>query len=593
MNIKILIVLLVILAHASCQSKSDKKSNSTKFQKPNIVMILTDDQGWGDLSINGNVHVSTPNIDNLAAEGITMDRFFVSSVCSPTRAEMLTGRYHVRGGVTATSAGKERLDLDETTIAEVFKGAGYTTGAYGKWHNGMQAPYHPNNRGFEEFYGFCSGHWGNYFSPMLEHNGEIVQGDGFIIDDLTNHGLQFIEKYKAKPFFLYLPYNTPHSPMQVPDKWWAKFEDMELTQKGTEADKEKILHTKAAFAMCENIDWNVGRIIKKLDELNLTENTIVIYFSDNGPNGHRWNGGMKGIKGSTDEGGVRSPMFMTWPGTFKGGKTIQNITAAIDLLPTLTDMAGIEHTAKKPLDGLSFKPLLMEDNPVWPDRILVSTWQNKTSVRNQNYRLGNDGQLFDMIQDPNQTTDISKEQPSIFQGLQQAKEKWIEEVLSELPEEDTRPFIIGHPSLKFTQLPARDALNHGNIKRSNRFPNDSYFTNWTHLDDKITWQGEVAEEGDFEVVIYYTCPEEAIGSSIELRFGNSILTGNIEEAHDPPIQGMENDRFERQESYVKDFKPMKIGTIHLTKGPGTLELAATKIPGGQVMDFRLLTLERI
>ena len=140
---------------------------------------------------------------------------------------------------------------------------------------------------------------------------------------------------------------------------------------------------------------------------------------------------------------------------------------------------------------------------------------------------------------------------------------------------------------------ARDALNHGNIKRSNRFPNDSYFTNWTNLNDKITWQGEVAEDGDFDVVIYYTCPADAIGTNFTLRFGNSILTGTIEEAHDPPIQGMEHDRFERQESYVKDFKPMKMGTIHLTEGPGTLELAATKIPGSQVMDFRLLTLERI
>ena len=158
------------------------------------------------------------------------DRFYVSPVCAPTRAEILTGRYHVRAGVYDVSKGGERIDLDEETITEVLKNNGYKTAAYGKWHNGMQAPYHPNTRGFDDFYGFCSGHWGNYFDPILEHNGEIVKGEGFIIDDFTNRGLEFIERNKESPFFLYLPYNTPHSPMQVPDKFWKKFENKNLTQ---------------------------------------------------------------------------------------------------------------------------------------------------------------------------------------------------------------------------------------------------------------------------------------------------------------------------------------------------------------------------
>ncbi len=171
--------------------------------------------------------LETPNIDRLARSGVTFDRFFVSPVCSPTRAELLTGRYHVRGGVYSTSAGGERLDLDETTIAEIFKSAGYATAAYGKWHNGMQPPYHPNARGFDDFYGFCSGHGGNYFSPMLEHNGQIVRGNGFITDDLFDHGIRFIEEHREGPFLLYLPLNTPHSPMEVPDQWWEKLESRE------------------------------------------------------------------------------------------------------------------------------------------------------------------------------------------------------------------------------------------------------------------------------------------------------------------------------------------------------------------------------
>ena len=179
---------------------------------PNVILILTDDQGWGDLSLNGNQDINTPNLDQLGRSGTQFDRFYVSPVCSPTRAEILTGRHHVRGGVYSTSAGGERLDVDEETIAEVFKSEGYQTAAYGKWHNGMQAPFHPNSRGFDDYYGFCSGHWGNYYNPLLEHNGNLVKGDGFIIDDLTQHGIDFIRKNKTQPFFLYLPYNTPHSP---------------------------------------------------------------------------------------------------------------------------------------------------------------------------------------------------------------------------------------------------------------------------------------------------------------------------------------------------------------------------------------------
>jgi arylsulfatase A-like enzyme len=584
--IKLISLFLISLTLFSC-------SSSKTQTQPNIILILTDDQGWGDLSISGNTNLTTPNIDKLAETGVTFDRFYVCPVCSPTRAELLTGRYHVRGGVYSTSRGGERLDLDETTLANVLKEAGYATAAYGKWHNGMQAPYHPNTRGFDDYYGFCSGHWGNYFDPMLEHNGEIVKGDGFIIDDLTNHGLDFIDKNKDNPFFLYLPFNTPHSPMQVPDKWWAKFENMDLGLRNRDQERENILHTKAALAMCENVDWNVGRVTAKVEELGLAENTIIIYLSDNGPNGWRWNEGMKGRKGSTDEGGVRSPLFMKWEGKFKAGKTIIQIASAIDLLPTLKDLAGIESISEKPLDGISLKPLLLEKNPEWNDRLVINNWRNKTSIRSQQFRLGNDGKLFNMENDPGQTVDISAEEPEIFKQLTQAREKFETEVYSELPKTDTRTFPIGYSGYKFTQIPARDGVAHGNIKRSNRHPNCTFFTNWISTKDSITWEAEILADGDFEVEIFYTCPAEDVGSTFELSCGKEKVVGKITEAHNTPLTGMENDRDPRIESYVKDFKPLTIGTIHLTKGKGVLTLKALKIPGSQVMDFRLLMLKRI
>ena len=570
----------------SCSEKEIKA-------KPNLIVIMTDDQGWGDLSSSGNTNLSTPNIDNLAKTGVSFERFYVSPVCSPSRAELLTGRSHVRGGVYSTSAGGERLDLDETTIAQIFKNAGYATAAYGKWHNGMQPPYHPNARGFDDFYGFCSGHWGNYFSPMLEHNGEIVKGDGFIIDDLTDYGLTFIKDNKDNPFLLYLPYNTPHSPMQVPDKWWEKFKNRELDMKNRNPEKEDIQHTRAALAMCKNIDWNVGRVVAKVEELGLSDNTIIIYLSDNGPNGVRWNGDMKGAKGSTNEGGVRSPLFMKWSGTLKAGKTITQIASVLDLLPTLTDLFGIDYVPQKTLDGKSLKPLLLEANPKWKDRFIVNYWAKKISIRNQQYRLGPEGKFFDMEKDPGQRVDVSSQQPELLQQFIQEKKRWKAEVFSELPEIDIRTFPIGHPDYTFTQIPARDGIPYGNIKRSNKFPNSSFFTNWTSVSDSISWEAEVLESGRFEVELYYTCPPKDIGSIFELSFRNNKLIGEIKEAYDPLFQNVEYDRSPRTESYAKDFMKISVGTIELKKGKGFLILKALEIPGTQVMDFRLLMLKRV
>jgi hypothetical protein len=214
-------------------------------------------------------------------------------------------------------------------------------------------------------------------------------------------------------------------------------------------------------------------------------------------------------------------------------------------------------------------------------------------VRSQLYRLDDQGKLFDMVHDPGQYHDITTQEPVIAKELRNAAEKWKREVLSELPKEDDRPFPFGHPGTKYTQIPARDGVAHGNIKRSNQYPNCSFFTNWTRVDDKITWDVDVVADGNFEVVLYYTCPKKDIGSTFELSLSENKLTGKITEAHDPPLRGMEHDRVERVESYVKDFKPLKLGTMHLVKGRGQLILQALDIPGSQVMDFRLMMFKRV
>jgi arylsulfatase A-like enzyme len=560
-------------------------------RRPNVVVILADDQGWGDLSVHGNTNLNTPNIDSLARDGALFERFFVCPVCSPTRAEFFTGRYHPRGGVYSTSTGGERLNLDEKTIGDTFKAAGYATGAFGKWHNGMQYPYHPNARGFDEFYGFCSGHWGNYFSPVLEHNGTLVRGNGYITDDLTEHALAFIEQNKDRPFFCYLPFNTPHSPMQVPQRFYEKFADAELKLRNRDLQREDVVHTRAALAMCENIDWNVGRVLAKLDELGLANDTIVVYFSDNGPNGWRFNGRMKGRKGSTDEGGVRVPCLVRWPGRIKPGTRIPEIAGAIDLLPTLADLTGIAVVGEKPLDGMSLKPLLLGSSNEWPERMIFSHWVGRVSVRTQRYRLDHMGKLYDMVSDPEQRRDVSGEVPEVAARLREAVAHWRQELLPGLTDDD-RPFPVGYAQFPATQLPARDGVGHGNVKRSARAPNCSYFTNWLNTDDSITWDVEVATGGRYEALVHYACPATDVGATVELSFNGSRVQAKVSEVHDPPLRGAEHDRVPRgSESYVKDFKPLRLGVLEMPKGRGQLTLRALEVPGEQVMEVRLVMLK--
>jgi len=559
-------------------------------QPPNVIVILTDDQGWGDLSHSGNKNLSTPRIDGLARAGASFDRFYVCPVCSPTRAEFLTGRYHPRSNVFSTSAGGERIDLDEMTIAETFRAAGYATSAYGKWHNGMQAPYHPNARGFDDYYGFCSGHWGHYHSPQLEHNGQLVKGDGFVIDDFTNHAMNFIEENREKPFFVYLPFNTPHSPMQVPDRWWEKFKDREITMHNREPNKENLPHLRAALAMCENIDWNVGRLLDKLDDLKLADNTIVVYFCDNGPNGVRWNGDMKGRKGSTDEGGVRSPCFIRWPAKIAAGQNIETIAGAIDLLPTLAGMTGVKVASKKPLDGINLAPVLTGGDGKSPDRYIFSHWKGKVSVRSQRFRLDNGNKLYDMINDGGQRTDVTAKHPESAEKLQKAAAHFRATVVKELRTE-SRPFTLGHPDFVMTQIPARDGIAHGEVKRSNRFPNCSFFTNWKSVDDKITWDIEVLTSGDYNVELHYTANKP--GAVLELSLGNAKLSKVISTAHTSPLIGAEEDRSPRSESLVKNFRPLKMGVISLEKGRSELTLKASKMPVDGDIEFRLLMFERV
>ena len=601
-----IVVVLALLAEAQLAFAAESRTSGP----PNVVIFLADDAGWGDYSINGNQSVRTPNIDSIGRAGAQFDRFFVCAVCAPTRAEFLTGRYHSRGGVRGVSTGLERLNTDEKTLADAFKARGYATGAFGKWHNGSQWPYHPLARGFDEYYGYTAGHWGEYFDPPVEHNGKMIRERGYIVDLCTSRSIAFIEKNRSRPFLCYIPFTTPHSPWSAPEENWRHFKDKPLAQSATDPSLEEPDQTRCALAMIENQDANVGRVLRKLDELGLAENTIVLFFSDNGPNSWRWNGGMKGRKGSTDEGGNRSPLLVRWPGKIKPGTVIRDIAGAIDLLPTLTALTGVPRVGNKPLDGIDLSPLLLGKAQSLPERLIFSHQNGNVSVRAQRYRLDNRGALFDMVADPGQTKDIAAEQPAMAKKLSDAVAAWRKDVFGKMVPmnaaaagkgknkkagvmivPDDRPYPVGYAEFPWTPLPARDGEAHGGVKRSGNAPNCSYFVNWKTTDDRITWDIEVNTTGTYDVTIDYTCPVPDAGSTIELSFSGAKVTGKVSPGWDPPLN-TNQDTLPRPagESQMKEFRPLSLGSVQLKKGRGPLTLRALQVPGSYVMDVRRVNL---
>jgi len=569
-------------------------TSETVKRRPNVLLILTDDQGWGDIQSHGNDIIDTPVMDRLAGEGARFDRFFVSPVCSPTRASLLTGRYHLRTGTHGVTRGYENMRSEEVTIAEALRQGGYVTGCFGKWHNGAHYPYHPNGQGFDEFVGFCSGHWNNYFNTQLERNGTEFSSRGYITNVLTNAAIEFIEKNKEQPFFCYVPYNAPHSPFQVPDKYFDKYKGRGLDDK-----------LACVYAMCENLDDNIGRILKRLDELELSDNTIVLFATDNGPNTNRYNGGMKGRKGSENEGGVRVPLFVRWPGHIKAGQTIEEISSHIDLLPTLVELCDVKMPRTLPLDGISLAGLLMGKGTKQPDRMIFTFKFPREdgvtvpgSVRTQRWRAvkaRKGWELYDMKVDPGQKEDVSEKHPRITKKLSGAYEKAVVDVTRAGFE--PLPIHIGYSEWPVVVLPGHEAFlepaSREGISYNGRagWAND-WITNWTSTEAYPWWEVEVVKGGRFEVTLRYVCAKENVGAKVRVEIGGDSSEGIVRNAHNPkPVPSP--DRVKRIEVYEKIWSSLSVGTVRLKKGRTTLAVRALTKPGEKIMDLKAVQVRRI
>ncbi len=405
-------------------------------KQPNVLILITDDQGYGDLSIHGNPILRTPNLDSIATAGVQLTQFQVCPVCSPTRASLMTGRYNYRTGVVDTYLGRSMMYPDEVTMAEYLAKAGYRTGIFGKWHLGDCYPLRAIDQGFQEAVVCKGGGVGqpsdppdnSYFDPILHRNGVEKKYEGYCTDIFFNEAMSFISAHRNRPWFCYLATNAPHDPLQIADEFVRPFQGKGLDEA-----------TAKTYGMVANIDRNAGRLLSRLDELGLERDTILIYLTDNGPQRDRYNAGMRGRKGTVYQGGIRVPCFLRYPRLVKAGTRIDRAAAHIDVLPTILDLCGIAPKAGLPaMDGRSLEPLLRGETGAWTGRTLFTQWHRgdepelfrDCAARSQQYKLVDGAQLYDLAADPAEQHDLALKLPEVASRMKRETETWFRDVSS-------------------------------------------------------------------------------------------------------------------------------------------------------------------
>ena len=431
-------------------------------ERPNVILIMADDQGYGDLACHGNPVIETPQLDRLYREAVRFTNFHVDPTCSPTRGALMSGKYSHRAKVWHTIAGGNHLRASEMTMADAFKASGYRTGMFGKWHLGSNYPYRPMDRGFDQWLGQGDGGTGttdDYFTndrvdDVYLHNGEREFRKGYAPDVFFNAAIDFVKSPSQQPFFIYLNTYIPHSPHTVPDRAWAE-----------KYEKQVDKGVAYFFAGIERVDRNIGLLRKALAEEGLAENTILIFMTDNGGTAgvRLFNAGMRGKKGTVYEGGHRVPFFIHWPaGKLRHGSDVGDLTAHFDVLPTLIDLCGLTPPRQVDFDGRSFKRQLYEPQTALPERTLFvelqrtyepGPWDNTAAMTNR-WRLVNAKELYDLSADPGQQNNVFQEHPDVVEQLQQAFDVYWKRVT---PNDRERvKFIVGHPADPETFLHCSD-----------------------------------------------------------------------------------------------------------------------------------------
>ncbi|MFI3279256.1 MAG: arylsulfatase [Rikenellaceae bacterium] len=448
--------------------EADKSAAKNENKKPNIIFIMTDDQGKGDLGCTGNTYIQTPHIDNFYQDAVRLDNYHVSTTSAPTRSAIMTGRHCNRVNVFHTIAGRSIVFNDEVLLPQVLAQNGYTNAMYGKWHLGDNYPNRPEDRGFSEVIRHGGGgvgqgpdYWMNdYFDDTYFHNGEPEAYEGYCTDVFFDNALEFIEENQDRPFFCYIATNAPHGPYNLPKEYY----DLYHNDSRYDGMNDGLLRF---YGMITNVDDNFKRLEDKLEELGIADNTILIFTTDNGTSAGRstYNVGMTGGKGSHYEGGHRVPFFIRWKdGEIDGGKDVERLVAHYDLLPTFVDLLGLDFNPIKPLDGKSLKPLLTEENPEWENRILYMDTQREQdlikyksyAVMDDNWRLLDGDKLFKINEDIGQKNNVIEEYPEVAARLMLGYEKWWASFLAEKVDERVSYIQVGSPRENPARISSHD-----------------------------------------------------------------------------------------------------------------------------------------
>ena len=561
--------LIVGAAVTSCQMEQ---------KQPNVLIILTDDQGWGDVGIHGNPLINTPTLDKLYERSAVLNHFYVCPLSATSRASLLTGRYHLRTWVSHVDRGLENMNPDETTIAEAFKASGYQTGCFGKWHNGAYYPYTPNGQGFDEFVGFSDGLTLNYFDPLLQRNDVWGREKGFITDIFTDNAIRFIEKNRDKPFLCYIPYNAPHAPYQVPDEYFDRYAGLTANN---QRDRDVLA---SVYAMVENIDYNISRILDKLDELNLAENTIVVFMSDNGPTTvQRYNGGMRGQKSTVYEGGIRVPCFISWKGKIDH-RLIEAPTSVIDIMPTLLGLCGItDYQTAFPIDGIDLKDLINGKTDRLPEERMIFThvWGGQLapyvgSVRTNDYRLSvfrDRAELYHIKDDPGESNNLYGRDAQRAKTLHEAYLKWFDDASQNVKLDPLVP--VGYDEARTVRIQAPEGKMHGQLAYYSRIPNRSWAHHFESPDDYLTFELDAVRTGDYEIAVEYSQPDAGFPMLVA-ECGTSVVKAGLPQYRADSIPSP--DRVLRWQAHEKNWGMQSIGVVSLQKGRHTLKLYVDQTP---------------
>ena len=508
---------------------------------PNVILIITDDQGYGDLGFNGNPNIITPALDNFAAESVRFNNFYVSPVCAPTRSSLMTGRYSLRTGVRDTYNGGAIMASSEVTIAEMLKQANFTTGIFGKWHLGDNYPSRPSDQGFDESLIHLAGGMGqvgdftnyfkkdtSYFDPILWHNNEQKPYKGYCSDIFTENAIEFIENNKNNPFFCYLSFNAPHNPLQVPDEYYQAYKTLDPTdgidpelipnEKISEKTKD---NTRKVYAMVTNIDDNLKKLFNKVDELGIKDNTIVIFMTDNGPQHVRYIAGMKGRKSSVYNGGIRVPFFLRFPAMFSGNQEVNQFTAHIDLLPTLSKLCNVEMPRDRKIDGRSFIPSINSEK--LPERSFFSYWTRKYPELYNNIALQRgqfkligktdynspieNFELYDTYNDPFEKNNLVTQKKSIALSLKKEMHQTFLELVNSENLKNPPRIMLGSDFENPVYLNRNDAGGQRAV--------------WNQEQVYSFWKVDINKEGLYDLKFKFLKPLPANGN-MYLEIGQSI-----------------------------------------------------------------------